>query len=69
MNNIRVTVNGKPEECPEGTTVAAMAEKLDMAGKSAVAELDGAILSKNEFENHRLKEGSKLELIRFVGGG
>lgn len=69
MNNITVTVNGKIAVCPDETTVAGIAEKLGLAEKSVVAELNGKILSKAEFKDHILTNGSKLELIRFVGGG
>ncbi|MFH1223291.1 MAG: sulfur carrier protein ThiS, partial [Pseudomonadota bacterium] len=33
-----------------------------------IAELDGKIIMGDEFKNAKVKEGSRIELIRIVGG-
>ena len=69
MDKITVIVNGKPLEIHANSSAADATKALGMWEQSLVAELDGLILSKDEMEKHILKDGSKLELIRFVGGG
>ncbi|MBQ3033267.1 MAG: sulfur carrier protein ThiS [Deferribacterales bacterium] len=69
MTEITVTVNGKPLTIKEGSSIADAAKNMGVWEQSIVAELDGEILSKDEMENKLLKNGSNLELIRFVGGG
>ena len=69
MNKITVTINGEKVAVNADSTAADAAKVLGFWNKSIVAELDGEILSKDEMDKHTLKDGSKLELIRFVGGG
>ena len=42
---------------------------LDLNPDTVVAECDGRIISRDDYESLLLQEGSVLELIRFVGGG
>jgi thiamine biosynthesis protein ThiS len=41
--------------------------KIDYA--TVVAEVNGRIVPRSEFGTAVLKEGSSIELVRFVGGG
>lgn len=68
-NKITIIVNGSKEECNKDATVKDIINTLGVADKSIVAEVDGQVLSKNEFDTFKLYENAKVELIRFVGGG
>jgi len=37
--------------------------------KSVVVELNGLAVSPSEFQNHQVKEGDRLEIVRIVAGG
>jgi thiamine biosynthesis protein ThiS len=41
--------------------------KVDEA--TVVAEVNGEIIPRTSFQNTILKDGHKIELVRFVGGG
>ena len=43
--------------------------ELGLDPDTVVAECDGVVLKREEYDTHLLTEGSVLELIRFVGGG
>lgn len=51
------------------STLAALLEKLDVAPATVVAEVDGRIVSADQFASTPLSEGQSIELIRLVGGG
>ena len=65
-------VNGQTREYgaadfPE--TVAALVASVGIDANMVVAEINGEIVSRNDYETHRLAPGDKVELVRFVGGG
>ncbi len=67
--NIKITVNGEVLEVENNTSIKDIIELLKVENQSIVAEIDGQVVSKNEFENFKVYENAKIELIRFVGGG
>jgi len=46
-----------------------MLNKVNMKPTGLIVELDGMILKSNEFTDAVVKDGSRVELIRIVGGG
>jgi sulfur carrier protein len=66
---MRIQLNGKPYESPEGTTVAQLLKHLGIEGNRVAVELNLNILPKNEYASSMLKEGDQVEVVHFVGGG
>lgn len=67
---MKILVNGK-EHITEASllTIAGLLEELNMSKLGLVAELDGEIISNDRLSSKDIKDGSKIELIRIVGGG
>lgn len=66
---MKVLCNGEAREITPGARVIDCLKKLGLDAHSVVVECDGQILSREEYVSHELRDGSVLELIRFVGGG
>ncbi len=66
---MRIVCNGMEREVAGGTLLADFIRQLGLELETVVAECDGRILKREEYETHELHEGSRVELIRFVGGG
>ena len=66
---MKIICNGEPKEINQETSVEQLVESLGIDPDAVVAECDGLILKRQDYAQHILKEGSVLELIRFVGGG
>ncbi|MEA2083035.1 MAG: sulfur carrier protein ThiS [Thermodesulfobacteriota bacterium] len=66
---MKIICNGKEREMNPDIRVAELIRALELDPGSVVVECDGEIVKRDEFEFHPLKEGSVVELIRFVGGG
>lgn len=66
---ISIEINGQPHQVPEHSRITDTLQILGLGNANIVAELDGEIIPKNEFSKTILKNGAKLELVRFVGGG
>lgn len=69
-NRVRVLVNDQSVDLAEGATVAALVEKLGLAGAAALAvERNGEIVPRARRAETRLADGDRLEVVKIVGGG
>lgn len=66
---IELVVNGKGRTAPAGVTVRKYLESLDLRPELVVVERNREILSRDHYDDVRLQEGDRLELVHFVGGG
>ncbi len=67
-----VTVNGIEKTFAAGRfprTVSELLACLDVQAATVVAELDGRIVQRDEFDRTPIEPGQKIELIRLMGGG
>ncbi|NEZ46841.1 sulfur carrier protein ThiS [Clostridium niameyense] len=62
-------VNGKENNLYEGITVLDMLNKMNLDASTVVIELNFNILEKEKYKSTFLNSDSKVEVIRFVGGG
>ena len=66
---MKLLVNGEPRELPEGTTVPALLEALQVVPERVVVEVNLKILKRAEQAGAVLQEGDQVEIVHFVGGG
>ena len=66
---MKITVNGETKEIIPETTLVSFIRDMDLNPDTVVAECDGKIIKRDEYDSLVLQEGNVLELIRFVGGG
>ncbi|ADU29044.1 sulfur carrier protein ThiS [Evansella cellulosilytica] len=64
-----VQVNGKSNELPENMTIAQLLTHFELDKKVVIVELNEMIIDKDHHANTTIKDGDKLELVQFVGGG
>lgn len=50
-------------------TLAELLNIMKVDASTVVAEIDGQIIKKDDFNSAKLSAGQKIELIRIVGGG
>lgn len=70
MNILKI--NGKENQFEDSDMPQTLLELIDKMGidqATVVAEIDGVIVERKNFDVEKLKNGQKIELIRFVGGG
>ncbi|MCX6112469.1 MAG: sulfur carrier protein ThiS [Proteobacteria bacterium] len=67
---MRIYLNEKEYVFDEtNLTINDLLKKLNMSCMGVVAEVDGDVFNSKNFSNATIKDGSKIELIRIVGGG
>ncbi|NGZ76510.1 sulfur carrier protein ThiS [Saccharibacillus alkalitolerans] len=65
---VNLIVNGIRREL-EAASVADVVERLGLAGRPVVAEVDGEVLVQEEWASAEVRDGMRIELVHFVGGG
>ncbi len=66
---MRLTVNGRDSEVPDGTSLPELVESLGLRVGSVVVEHNGTALLRSELAGVQLADGDRLELVRAVAGG
>ena len=66
---IEVNVNGAAQRVAPDTDIAALLERLQLAGKRVAVERNGEIVPRSRFAQTALANGDRLEIVVAVGGG
>jgi len=66
---IEIVVNGDARRMPAGSTVSALLESLDMAGKRVAVARNREVVPRSRFALEQLDAGDRLEILEAVGGG
>ncbi|WP_456449516.1 sulfur carrier protein ThiS [Hydrogenimonas sp.] len=66
---MKLIVNGEEKSFDEGVTLAQVIEKLGIADKVIAAAVNMEVVKKEKWSSFVPKEGDKIELLHFVGGG
>ncbi len=66
---MRLIINGEERSFGELASVAALVEALGMKGDRVAVELNREIVARSRWAETRLRDGDRLEIVHFVGGG
>ncbi|HEY1584152.1 MAG TPA: sulfur carrier protein ThiS [Polyangia bacterium] len=66
---MKLVVNGKPVELPDGSTVAALVSQLGVEPARVAIERNQDVVPRRTWAEARLADGDQIEIVTFVGGG
>ena len=66
---MKLQVNGEERDFPGELTLAALLEQLGMRADRVAVELNREIVARERWAEKELREGDRLEIVHFVGGG
>lgn len=66
---MKLIINAQIKEFEDNSTLYAVLDQLDLKDKIMAAAVNMQIVKQDNWQNHHLKDGDKLELLDFVGGG
>jgi thiamine biosynthesis protein ThiS len=66
---IQIQVNGEQRGFPADATVGDLLRELAIKTERVAVELNLEILDRKEFDQRRLKQGDRIEILSFIGGG
>lgn len=64
-----VIVNGNSKECADGISLAEFIENLGLKSDRVAVELNRQIAARSRWNETPLRDGDRLEIVHFVGGG
>jgi thiamine biosynthesis protein ThiS len=66
---MKLTVNGKPVELPDGSTVAGLLAALSVEPARVAVERNQDVVPRRTWAEAHLVDGDHVEIVTFVGGG
>lgn len=69
QNAIQIHVNGETRTWRSGATVADLLRELDIKTERVAVELNLEILDRAAFGQQQIKDGDRVEIMSFIGGG
>lgn len=67
--SISLTVNGETHRTSSSSTIADLVRELSLKPDKVAVERNGTIVPRSTLEDAALKDGDRLEIVHFVGGG
>jgi thiazole synthase/sulfur carrier protein len=66
---IQVVVNGEARQVPPQLTVAGLLQDMGLDSGRVAIERNLEILPRARWQNTRMEDGDRFEIVQFVGGG
>jgi sulfur carrier protein len=63
------TVNGRDRELRDGTTIGELLDMLGAAREGVAVACNDSVVGRAHFDEHRLAQGDRVEIIKAVAGG
>jgi thiazole synthase len=69
MGDLTLTVNGKIQQAPVGTTVATLLVQMGLDPARVAVERNEDVVPRKRWTEAALGEGDRVEIVAFIGGG
>jgi thiamine biosynthesis protein ThiS len=66
---VNLIINGEARQVAEGLSLTELVQQLGMQSGRVAVELEREIVPRDRWSQTILKEGDRLEIVHFVGGG
>jgi thiamine biosynthesis protein ThiS len=66
---MKITINGELRDIPDGLTVAALLQHLEMTANRVAIERNLDILPRAKWQETEVQPNDRYEIVHLVGGG
>jgi thiamine biosynthesis protein ThiS len=66
---LQIHVNGQLRDCASGSTVGDLLRELEITSERVAVELNLEIIDRKDFDVRGLRQGDRIEILSFIGGG
>jgi thiamine biosynthesis protein ThiS len=66
---VKASINGEQHDLPDGLTVAQLLAHLQTPERGIAVAKNDKVVRRSTFEQERVSEGDRIEIIRAVAGG
>ena len=68
-HDMNILLNGEPFELDDNCTAARLLEQLELTRKKLALEINREIVPRSRFQEVRLHDGDRVEIVHAIGGG
>jgi sulfur carrier protein len=65
----KVLLNGKNKTIDDKTNLNLLLKELSIESNKVAIEINGVVVSKNDYEKKIIRTNDKIEIVHFIGGG
>ena len=66
---MKIIVNGEEKEFDRELTITELVKELGIKVPNFAVAVGMDVIPKSEYDTYKLKEGDRVEIVHFVGGG
>jgi sulfur carrier protein len=66
---VNLVINGATRVVPERVTIEGLLRTLELGAARVAVEVNGQVVPRREHGGTTLKDGDRVEIVQFVGGG
>jgi sulfur carrier protein len=66
---VKASINGEEHDLPDGVTVAQLLERVQAPERGIAVAKNDRVVRRSDFQEERISEGDRIEIIRAVAGG
>jgi thiamine biosynthesis protein ThiS len=66
---MRITLNGSPADLESPLTLAALLERHRLKPETVVVEHNLRVPAKEAYASTEIRDGDRIEIVKFMGGG
>jgi thiamine biosynthesis protein ThiS len=66
---MRLVINGEDLEVSKAETLQELLAEFCIQPERVAVEVNLSIIKKADYESYKLKDGDRIEIVNFVGGG
>jgi len=66
---MEIILNGEKRKLTEGLSVLDLVQQLGFSAERLAVELNLQIIKREQWATSNLKQGDRIEIVQFVGGG
>jgi thiamine biosynthesis protein ThiS len=66
---MRISLNTEEHDLAEGSTVEALLAQFKLDTRKVAVEVNLAIVPRSLYADTPLKDGDRIEIVKFIGGG
>jgi sulfur carrier protein len=67
--DIDIDVNGEAQRVPAACTLAALLERLELAGQPLALAVNRTVVPRQQWAAHRIAAQDRIDIVRAIGGG
>ena len=66
---MKLIINGEEKEFDKELTIEELVKELGITSPNFAVAVGMDVIPKSEYSSYKLKDGDKVEIVHFVGGG